>query len=1525
VNGTTSRFEELAFPLGRERDACGVGTVSAGRRKVGRLVLDLALRAIVNLEHRGARMPDGTGDGAGFLMDIPRAFLAREVTRLAPGTDDPLREGAGWSVATLFLPRDLLRERVEAVLTPALAGIGRSTRLAAWRDVPLLTDRLPASAAESAPAVAQLVLHWDDLPGPVETERFVFMLQGRLEEALRAAGLPVYVVSCSDRTLVYKGLLDGHQLGRVYPDLLEPDVSPATVVFHRRFATNTTPNWNMCQPFRLLCHNGEINTIAGNRHGVTIWERYVRQSGRFDPDWPTHALVPGQSDSADLDQAVHAYHAEGRSLAYTIAALMPPSWENRVGGQSVERKALFEFHKRAMGGLGAWEGPAAVIAYDGHQLVASLDRMGLRPLRVMQSDDGLLTVSSESGVLDRDPGVTVFRHQLEPGGLIRFDLEGGRVLQSTDVYFDILREAAPRLKTSFRELNSRQVYGPSRYGSRDDVRNPDVTFFRGRLGAYLRAWGWDSRLRQDSTDHLIDVGKEEIYSMGHDRALACLSMDGPTVYKYFHQRFALVTNPPIDPYREGWDMSLVTYLGRKPDVPPRTSPDAFNLKLKSPVLTSRTLVEILGSTEIPARELPLTFPAGGNGAALGRALETLAEQAVQVVRDGRPVVVLSDRGCFGRGQWPLPAPLAVAFVNDRLSDEGLRPMASLVVQVGEVSEGHDVAVLLALGADAVHPHALLRYALERGKRRGRPVDTSIRQVQEGLEESLRKIMSKMGIATVQGYADAGLFEAVGLGPDVMRFVPRIPSRVGGVDLDTLARDIAHRVRHAVTLDELPRFDADERSYNDPMRRALWRVAVTGERADWEAYRAVTDGRRPAALRDLVQLAPPDAPADAPAVDPLPAEQVLADCVVTGGMSLGALTENAHEAIAWAANRLGVWSNSGEGGEDRARNRGGAKEAVRSRIRQVATGRFGVDAEYLVNADEIQIKMAQGAKPGEGGQLMSAKVTPEIARLRYCRPGIDLISPPPHHDIYSIEDLKQLVYDLRAVNPEARVSVKLCAVTGIGTIAAGVVKAGADVIEIDGLEGSTGASPRSSLEHAGLPTELGLREVHLALTALGLRDLVRLRAGGGVKTETDAVKYLLFGADQVTIATTLMIAQGCVHCNLCHTGQCPTLIAGNRNPRALWPGSGAHVERFLRAFGEGIARLVARLGAAHPRELVGRSDLLRRRSRDDLARDLPETVVGAERDALLDRYERLDLTLLTAAVADRRVFAACDGCGSIDNLDRTLQEQVAADSDLWAAVDEGRVVERSYLIHGRHSIDFAVGVAGRIAGRWGRDGWPGERPIELGTVGTAGQSYGAFCVKGLSLVHTGSCNDGVGKGMSGGRIVVRQPEGFAGRTWQHMLIGNTAAFGATGGTLFVHGRAGQRLAVRNSGATIVCEGAGRYACEYMTAGTVVFLGPVGESIGAGMTDGRIFVYDPEGDEETRSALDNRSVAIAQPTEDELFGELLPLLDEYYAATRSARAREARQNIYDFHKVIPNSAVVEELRRKLAVDLGQTIAG
>jgi len=1505
-------FESWAFPSGRNRDACGVGAISAGTRRPGRTPLELALRAICHLEHRGACMPDGTGDGAGLLMDIPRRFFDHALATLSPGAD-PLFSHAIGAVVSLFVPRDLPIDRVEHTLREACEPLG--AHLVALRTVPIVPQGLGAAAREGQPCILQAILRCERL-GATDP-RTLFVVQRRIEDAFADLSLPVYVASCSDRTLVYKGLMDGALLPRVFPDLLDPAFEVGTVVFHRRFATNTEPNWNMCQPFRVISHNGEINTVSGNRHAVVQWERYVRKCGKFDEAWPAHALVPGQSDTADLDGALQAYHAEGRSLAYTVAALMPPSWENRVRNLTPERKALFEFHKRAMGGLGAWEGPAALIAYDGIQLVASLDRMGLRPLRVMRTGDGLFLVSSEIGVFDRDPREIDFQKQLAPGEIVRFDLESHRVVESSEVYFEIVAEATPWLGTTFDVVNQRDIRMPTRYGARVDLPHPDLLAFRGRLGAFLRAWGWDSRMRQETTDHLIDAGKEEIYSMGFDRALPCLSVDGPTLYRFFQQKFALVTNPPIDPYREGRDMSLVTYLGRQPDVPPRTSPQAVNMRLRSPVLTARTVDELLSMHELGTRKLSLSFLAGGDGRALAGAVDGLISQAVEAVRAGASVLLLSDMGCFAEQRWPIPAPLAVAAVNDHLTEEGLRPLCSIVVQSGEVSEGHDIAVLLGLGADAVHAHALLHYAIQRAKAQNRPVGSALRKTQEGLEESLRKILSKMGIATIQGYVDACLFEAVGLGPDVMRYLRRVPSRVGGIDLDTVASDTARRVRHALVIEDLPRFDHDERTYNDNVRIALWEVACAKGPEAWERYATLADVRRPAALRDLLEFQT----IDTPTVEAATAVDVLRDCVTTGGMSLGALTAQAHEAIAHAANAIGMLSNSGEGGEARDRNRDASRRDLRSRIRQVATGRFGVDAEYLVHADEIQIKMAQGAKPGEGGQLMSSKVTEEIARLRYCRSGIDLISPPPHHDIYSIEDLKQLIHDLRAVHPAATLSVKLCAVTGIGTIAAGVVKAGADIIEIDGLEGSTGASPRSSLEHAGLPTELGLRETHLALTALGLRGLVKLRAGGGVKTETDAIKLMLLGADQVTIATALMIAQGCVHCNLCHTGACPTLIAGQLNPRAVYPGSAEHVKRFLLEFGAAIGRLAARLGFSHPKALVGRSDLLCVRSASDLASTLPDAY-GVDTAALLRRVSLLDLSMLTATPPHARAFRAT---GRIDGFDRTIVEQLDRDQDLLDALESGRSIQRTFTLTSRSSIDFAVSVAGRIARRWGRDGWPHPQLIQLRTYGTAGQSYGAFCIHGLELVHSGSCNDGVGKAMSGGRIVVRQPEGFVGKSWETTLVGNTVAFGATGGTIFVQGRAGQRLAVRNSGATIVCEGAGEYACEYMSAGRVVLLGPASGSIGAGMTDGVIYVYDPEGSEDVRFAVDSRSVAVVTPSEVDRYEELLPLLDAYYEATRSERAREARQNLYDFHKVIPNAALMEETRRQLAVDVGGTIAG
>jgi glutamate synthase domain-containing protein 2/glutamate synthase domain-containing protein 1 len=1237
-------------------------------------------------------MPDGTGDGSGFLTDIPKAFIAREALLIAPESAQCLFDGTAWGLATLFSSSDLPFATVEKLAIDVLSPMG--IRLIAVRPVPLNLSPLGAMARAHAPRVTQLVIAWTPLASPVATMQLLFKAQRRLEEAFSAQNLPVYVVSFSDKTVIYKGMADGRTFSELYPDLHEPDFLVSTVVFHRRFATNTAPNWNMCQPFRLLCHNGEINTISGNRNGVRMWERYVRNCGIFPADWPSNALIPGQSDSADLDGALQAYRVEGRSLAYTAAILMPAAWENKAQDLSPEAKAFFEYHKRAMAGLGAWEGPAAIIAYDGHQLVISLDRMGLRPLRVAQTHDGIFLASSENGAFGQPAENIAFRNQLTSGSIVRFDLDSGRVVHSADVYFQILGETETRLHTTFREANAKQLRSPTRYGISEDNPHPDLLAWRNRMPALLRAFGWDSKHRQSSTDHLVDFGKEETYSLGLDRPIAALSLDAPTLYRYFHQRFALVTNPPIDPYREGRDMCLSTYLGRMPDVPPRVVEGAINLRIKSPILTTNAVEELLHSHDIPALRIPLQYPQNGTGNELKLAVDSVLEQCIDAVKDGTRILVLSDLGVFSENHWPIPAPIVVGALSDRLVESGLRPLCSIVVQSGEISEGHDAAVLLGLGANAVNPHVLFYYGMRRAQSQGKPGASGVRNVQEGMDESIRKIMSKMGICTIQGYVDSCLFEAVGLADDVIAYLPRVPSRIGGMSFPTLAEDICHRIKESQTLLDLPLFDSDERSYSDATRQALWQAAKSGSERDYQDYCFQAESRRPCTLRDLLDFKfPQELPI---ALEKLSPESVLQDCVTTGAMSHGALTARAHENIAAAANAIGLLSNSGEGGEDRRRNRGSVRENLRSRIRQVASGRFGVDAEYLVNADEIQIKMAQGAKPGEGGQLMATKVTDEIAKLRYCRPGIDLISPPPHHDIYSIEDLKQLINDLRAVNDSAKISVKLCAVTGIGAIAAGVVKAGADIIEIDGLEGGTGASPRPSIEHAGLPTELGLHETHVALSELGLRHLTILRAGGGIKTESDALKYILLGADQVTLATTLMIAQGCVHCNCCHTGNCPTLIAGSLNPKGSFPGSAEHVKRFLLSFGRAMVNLTAKLGFSHPKMLVGRTDLLQYRNLDYLKK-YTDYRYRFRPDALLSRCHSINLSNLLTSPQPHSSTINCHPKG---NQDRSMEQQMLSDNDLQNRITVGRGTSRSFDITSASSIDFAVAIAGKIAKQMG---------------------------------------------------------------------------------------------------------------------------------------------------------------------------------------------------------------------------------
>ncbi|MCI0704383.1 MAG: glutamate synthase-related protein, partial [Planctomycetia bacterium] len=1205
----------------------------------------------------------------------------------------------------------------------------------------------------------------------------------------------------------------------------------------------------------------------------------------------------------------------------------------------------------------AWDGPAGIIGTDGEILVGLVDRMGLRPVRWCSDRRGWLYIGSESGVFGLDPTTIVASGQLQPGQMIALDTATSERLDSYQIMARVVAEAKEELG-DIRELNRRQIIIPEGFDytrQTDDTIGAMLTERNWSLDHLLQAAGWDFD-RAVFVRDMAKLKKEPLSSMGHDRVLTVFSTHHPTLFRYLQQTFAEVTNPPIDPYREGGAMSLTTYLGRGPLANPArkggcdTMP-VRQMELPSPVISDAIVEEIRQNEVLGFKLLDATFPLSGGADAMRTSLVALQSEAEKAVHEGYHVLCVSDKEACKRGIFPIPSLLALGAVHQYLCKQGLRDRCSLIVQAGDIQEGHDICGLVAFGADAVHPYLMLRLVKDgltfkdpdsKNEFRLEPRE-ALENLFAALEDTIKKVISKMGITTIEGYRGAQLFEAVGFGPELMAFLGDFPSRVGGVGFAELVEDAQWRVQQAEKMTVLGR-NRDYHAFNAKVRMAL-RDAVKeahpepeqggGEMAytappcesDPDAPRRVADKfvkftdmvntRVPTVLRDLFTVRFAALPQAADGVQP--AIEIIRTHFRGAAMSHGALTGASHMTIAAALNELGTRSNSGEGGEARWRNDiperawgpfwdkvraqrlahpeiyslGGdlAKSRFRSRIRQVASGRFGVDAEYLVNADELSIKMAQGAKPGEGGQLMGKKVTTEIAEIRFAKPGTDLISPPPHHDIYSIEDLAQLIYDLKAAKPGTPVSVKLVAVENIGTIAVGVAKAGADVIEIDGIDGGTGAAMVSSKEHAGLPSEMGLSEAHQALVVNGLRTSVKLRVGGGIKNGHDVIKYALFGADEFTFGQGLMVSVGCIVCKSCHIPNCPTGITGSPE---IFKGHPEHTKAYINAVAEEVRALLARMGFRRLTEITGRSDLLVPRT--DLKKEHP-------RAALVDvsRFLHPDMALSRLAENHPQVRKEEAGSGvcavhpSSASLQFSLNERILA-----AAFDAIDTAQNADLVFRVRNSDRAVGatVAGQIAKLYGREGMPNHRKIKVRLDGEAGQSFGAWCVNGLDLELRGFAQDGVAKGQSGGTVVVTLDytvSDYGGEI--QSVAGNNVGYGATGGTIFIGGRAGHRLGIRNSGATIVAEAAGKYACEYMTRGKVLILGPVENEIGSGMTGGELFIFDPKT--EVPAKLHGKSVTVIECSHVD-FEWMHPLLHQYFARTGSRQAEYILKNWADVRR-------------------------
>jgi len=1464
-----------------ERDACGIGFVADLGNRPSRAIVDHALVGLQRLRHRGAIAADAlTGDGGGLLLPLDRDWLA------LPG-EDPARLG----VAMAFLPQaEGPAGAARATVEDALAAEGLT--LLRWRPVPVEPGALGEHARATAPRIEQAVFTTPaDVTGE-DAERRCFRAVRR---AIRCPVPGLYLASCSTRTVTYKALCAADQLDRFYPDLADPALTAPFVIFHQRYSTNTTPSWERAQPFRFLCHNGEINTLAGNR----AWMR--AREGRLgaeaaglaeDEELLRPVLDADGSDSAMLDNAVELLVRGGRDLCHVLAMLLPAAVEHDPEADPLLRD-FYRYHACL---TEPWDGPAGLVFTDGLQVGAALDRNGLRPLRYEVCEDGLVVCASEAGAVDTTGHGRVRRGRLGPGQMLCVDPERG-LLENAAIK-DRLASVRPWSDWVATRLRTVDPGGPLPAPARDlTPAQATFGFTRELIGSVLRP--------------MATGGKEPTASMGDDTPSPVLGVSNRPVSHYLRQRFAQVTNPPIDHLRERHVLSKRTLLGARAPLLGETPEAACLVELPTFALTPDGLAGLLDpALGLDPVVLDATWPVAEGEAGLRAACHRLAGEAEAAVRGGASLLVISDMGTELSPEPPsvsedppVPALLALGAVQQRLLRAGLATRTGLVVATGEPCDPQLAACLLGYGADAICPG--LSLATVAGLVEGDPDGAQSRYL-HALEEGVFKVMSRMGISTLDAYRGSQLFEAVGLDAEVIETcLAGTPSPLGGIGFDELAADVL--ARWLAGQAEVARLDnpgwfkhrpkGEYHATNPEVMQALHfavgedggevggskrvahllQQAVKGDR--WERYQhfARLVNERPAAtLRDLLEMVPAGAPVPVDEVEP--AEEVLRR-FSTAAMSHGALSAEAHETLSVAMNRLGGRGNSGEGGEDPSR----FGDERNSAIKQVASGRFGVTPEYLASAVELQIKMAQGSKPGEGGQLPGHKVSAEIARLRHTQPGVALISPPPHHDIYSIEDLAQLVFDLKQANPDAEVSVKLVAEAGVGTVAAGVAKALAEIVQVSGSDGGTGASPLSSIKHAGAPWELGLAEAQQALRASGLRGRVRVRVDGGFKTGRDVVLAALLGADEYGFGTAALLAEGCLMVRTCHQDNCPVGIATQRpDLRAKFAGTPEMVMRYLSYVAREVRELLAGLGLRSLDEAIGRVDLLRQRP------------AGG-------RGDRLDLApLLDPGAPDTvaRRFVAAEP--AVQRPRSALGDRVF--DDVMPGLVAGDLVHAGYRISSTdRTVGARLGVA--VGARWGSRPPAGRARVEFD--GAAGQSFGAFLAPGIDFRLTGTANDYVGKGMGGGRIVIRPPAGDAGSP---VLVGNTVLYGATRGELFCSGRAGERFAVRNSGATAVVEGAGDHCAEYMTGGTVIVLGPVGRNIGAGMTGGELFLLDPAG--EALARVNQELVMAAQPDEIELVF-LRELVSAHAELTGSAVAaallEDWEQAATAFWRVAPRAEV------------------
>ncbi len=1405
------------YSVSNEHDGCGVALVARLSGEPCHETVERALTSLCNLSHRGGEGADTeTGDGAGITLQMPDRFFREEV-------DFELPALGRYGVLVCFLPASQARrDALEQLLIATVEREGQ--RALGFRDVPIHPQSIGRVARSAAPVIRQLFVGAaDDVPDTDALERKLYVIHRTAEISSEEE---LTIPSCSARTVVYKGMLTAAQVPQFYPDLVDPRTESALALVHSRFSTNTFPNWRLAHPFRILAHNGEVNTLIGNVNWMRARQSRL-ESSLLDTDISRLLPIvrPGGSDSAALDNVLELLVRGGRSLPHALMMLVPQAYHGRPDLP----QEVVDFYRYYSYRMEPWDGPACVSFTDGRVIGAALDRNGLRPGRWAITSDGWVLLASEAGTLAVDEAKVVRKGRLKPGKLFVVDLPGGRVMADGEAELEVAR------KHPYGQWCQRAIVrldhlpeAMSRPAAVDDLTTRQA------------ALGWTQEDLRVLLGPLAASGKEPSGSMGNDAPLAVLSDQSPSLFNYFKQRFAQVTNPAIDPVREALVMSLETTLGPSDNLLREAPQKSRKLLLEQPVLLPEELARIVGAdqTVLPARCLDATWEVAEGPEGLALALTGLCTAADIAIRDGAGLLVISDRKLSSE-RAAIPSLLALGAVHQHLVRAGRRLQVGLIVDSGEPREVHHFACLLAFGAEAICPQLMFESLPSLFERGDLPAPLSLADARKaivgGIGKGLLKVLSKMGISTLHSYIGSQVMEAVGLARDVIQpYFTGTPSRIAGVGLSLLAREALNRHARAyprgATL--LPtggvyawRRSGELHQWN-PKTVPLLQLAVApgkneeGARAAYAAFaQAVNeDAAKRATLRGLLKFVEAQWPVPIEEVEPA---VELVKRFATGAMSLGSISPEAHSTLAVAMNRIGGKSNTGEGGEDSTR----FGDERRSAIKQVASGRFGVTIHYLVNADQLQIKVAQGAKPGEGGQLPGHKVSPEIARLRHSTPGVELISPPPHHDIYSIEDLKQLIYDLRCANPEASISVKLVAEVGVGTVAAGVAKANADHIVIAGHEGGTGASPVSSIQHAGLPWELGLAEVQQTLVHHDLRSRVTLQTDGQMKTGRDVVVAALLGAEEVGFSTAPLIAAGCIMMRVCHLNTCPVGIA-TQDPelRRRFRGAPEHVINYFFLVAEEARSIMASLGVRRYEELIGRTDLLEMQTalEHHKARHVDLSALLAHPAAPVDRPRR----------RTRAPEPVLDGA-----FDHQLMRDAAP------ALDEGKPVELRYEICNR---DRAVG--GMLSSQIARLCGPGGLAPDMVKVllhGTAGQSLGAWLAPGVMLELRGEANDYVGKGLSGGIVVVRPPDASKFEARENVIAGNTVLYGATSGKAFFCGQAGERFAVRNSGAQAVVEGVGDHGCEYMTGGVVVVLGSTGDNFAAGMSGGVAFVYDPDG--------------------------------------------------------------------------------